>query len=123
MHHRRIWPLALLAAGLCGCAPVPTSVRGTYICFGGATVPSSTVQTAAPEVGVFFTEVPERTFFEVGIVEAMGFGSDVKQQELVPELQRQAAAMGADAVYRIDVQRFDQSGAALYASAVAVRYR
>ena len=123
MHDRRLRPLALLVLAVAGCGPVATTVHGTFIYFGGATMPPGTLATPPEQVGVFTDEVPERSFFEIGLIEAMGFGTQVKETELIPELRRQASLMGGDAIYRLEMQRFDESGGALYATAVAVRYR
>ena len=57
---------------------------------------------------------------KIGIVERVAKGSRAGLQNLFPELQEQAAAMGATAIYKIEIQRYHQAGDALHATAVAI---
>ncbi|MEO2168592.1 MAG: hypothetical protein ABGY42_10820 [bacterium] len=82
-------------------------------------------QAEMDRVQIFYKKDPERAFAEVGVVEAIIEGEGVWNatvNDLFPELQRQAVRMRVDAIYKIDLQRYDHGGDALHATGVAVRF-
>lgn len=110
----------LLAAfiGLVSCTTAPIRAKGSFI---RLTPAPSVVPIPAEQVAVFFKQTPDFPFVEIGIVEAIVHGTNAGLADLFPELQRQAAIMGADGVYKIDLQRYNQAGDALHATGIAVK--
>jgi hypothetical protein len=121
----------LVALGLtviAACIMPPRVVtRGSFVYFeSGTPIADRTKLTAADldAIAVFYKKEPDRAFREVGIVEAVaeGLGMDASLEDVFTELKRQAAVMRINAIYKIELQRYDHAGDAMHATAVAIRY-
>lgn len=110
----------LLLLLLPGCLP-QTLVKGSYVVF-DPSEPLVPVTRSVQQVEVFYQEEPKRPYEEIGIVEAVARGYEVSLSDLLPELKRQAALMGSDAIHKVDLRRYDHAGEAMHATAVGIRY-
>lgn len=115
----------LIAAGLVllllmACAP-QTVTKGSFIRLSG-NIPKNTGISPA-DVTVFFKQEPDFDYIEIGIVEGIALGKKAGLGDLIPELQRQAAWLGASAIHKIEIQRYSQTGDALHATAVGISKR
>ena len=114
----------LLLTDMLAAACLPMSrTRGSYIYFPGIPAVAESARKDPAAVNVFFKRDPDRSVVEIGIVEAVATGLNVSLQMVFPELTRQAGLMGADAIYKIELQRYDHAGDAMYATAIAIRYQ
>ena len=71
------------------------------------------------KVNVFYERSPATKVTDIGLVEAFAEGTNVGHGDLLPELQKQAAKIGASGVYKIKIQRFNHSVEALHATGMA----
>ena len=110
-----------------GCASAflkPTS-EGSYVLFDGKASgrdPAEPKKEQTDAVQIFYQTEPKRAFSEVGIVEAVAKGQKVSLNDVLPQLKRQAALMKADAIYKIQIQRYDHVVPALHATGVALNF-
>ncbi len=74
----------------------------------------------ATKVKVFYQKKPDFNFIEIGIVEAIAYGDNVGLKDLFPELKKQAYLAGGIAIHKIELRRFDQTGNAMHATAIAI---
>lgn len=63
--------------------------------------------------------IPARAYYEVALVQAIGFGSDSHPEDLAVALSEKAAKLGCDAVVRVFL---DQGYARANASGVCIRW-
>jgi hypothetical protein len=63
--------------------------------------------------------VPTRPFYDIAIVQAIGFGSDATPEDVTHGLTDKAAALGCDAVVRVFI---DVGYARAHAAGVCVKY-
>ena len=99
------------------CVP-KTVTKGSYIKLGNNI--SDAIKIEPSNVIVFYKKQPDFEFTEIGIVEGIAIGNKAGLKDLVPELQRQASMMGGTAIYKIEIQRHNQTGNALHATAIAI---
>ena len=64
-------------------------------------------------------QATQRSFYEVGIVQAEGFGADMNAEELVKSLSRRGGELGCEALLRVQI---DVGYARAHAAGVCVRY-
>mgnify|MGYP001567908285 CR=1 FL=1 len=95
--------------------------KGSFIYF-NSKIAQVNSKRAPETVQVFYKTNPTTPYSEAGIVEAFAMGNEVSLQDLFPELKKQAALMNADGIVKVDLQRFNQTGDALHATAVAIRF-
>jgi hypothetical protein len=95
-----------------------TITRGSFIRLQSEAPKNAAVSSSA--ITVFFKQEPDFDYLEIGIVEGIAIGKNAGLGDLIPELQRQAALMGAAAIHKIEIQRYNQTGDALHATAVAI---
>jgi hypothetical protein len=80
----------------------------------------ATGPVAAPTTDVLVTsDVPTRSFVEVGFVQAIAYGSEASPGAVTRALAREGGGMGCDAVVRA---RIDEAPAMLHAAGVCVRW-
>lgn len=103
------------------CASNETFTKGSYIRFTQDTQTGLIKERLPAEVKIYYKKSPDYKFIEIGIVEAMAQGVDVGLVDLFPELKKQATKMGSDAVYKIELQRYNQTGDALHATGIAIK--
>lgn len=119
---------AITLVGLTNCAslkPRP-DVTGSFVRLGGTPSAKAVVDPAKVNVDtveVFYKKEITVPHTELGIVEAVARGSTAGLGELIPELQRQAALLGARAIKKIEIQRYDHAGPAIHATALAVDFK
>jgi hypothetical protein len=119
----------LLLVEVWACIVAPRVVtRGSFVYFdsGDPLAEGQTVSNDAIDaIEVFYKKEPTRPFVEAGIVEAVaeGLGKDATLEDVFTELKKQAAMMQIDAVYKVELQRYDHAGDAMHATAVAIRYK
>lgn len=119
--------LLLQVAATACVAQLPVVSRGSFVYFetGVPMEKSKHVSAAAiAAIKVFYKKVPARPFAEAGIVEAVvvSRGESAALKHIFAELKKQAATMGMDAIYKIELQRYNHSGDAMHATAVAIRF-
>jgi hypothetical protein len=120
--------LAVLLASLIGCITPRVHTRGSFVYFeSGVTAadPKSISTSDIAAIEVFYKRDPARPFMEVGIVEAVaeGYGKNATLEDIFAELKKQAAVMRIQAIYKVELQRYDHAGDAMHATAVAIRYK
>lgn len=92
-------------------------IKGSYV---GLNSKITEQKNSNPEsVVVFYEREPATKIKELGLVEATAEGLNVGVNDLLPELQRQAALMGAKGVYKIKIQRYNHAVDAMSATGVA----
>jgi len=92
-------------------------VKGSYVGLNSKIIEN---KNATPEsVVVYYEREPTTKIKELGLVEATAEGLNVGVNDLLPELQRQAALMGAAGVYKIKIQRYNHAVDAISATGVA----
>lgn len=102
------------------CAPT-AKTKGSYINLAPPiTTPAEVNETSLADIRVFYQEKPDFEFTEIGIIEALVYGSDAGLKDLFSELKKQAILAGGKAIYKIDIKRHNLMGDTLQATAVAV---
>ena len=115
----KVIALFLMMAVLVFSSCVPRFViRGSYIKLKKIT--AETILEDPSQVLVFYKKQPDFEFTEIGIVEGIVIGQEVGLVELFTELQKQAIAAGGTAIHKIEIQRHNQAGNALHATAVVL---
>jgi hypothetical protein len=118
--------LSLFALGACGTMPSPkASVSGSHVRLvklDKAPEKISPESIKVESIEVYYKKEITKKHVDVGIVEAVAKGSTAGVDDLLPELQRQAAMLGAMAIKQIEIQRYDHAGPAIHATAVAVSF-
>ena len=103
------------------CAANQGGTKGSYIRWSKIESTSTNHESNMKEVEIFYKKSPGYKFVEIGIVEAIAQGKDASLEKLIPELRKQAAKIGSDAVYKIELQRSNQMGDALHATGIALK--
>ncbi len=98
-----------LAALLSGCGHVET--HAVLLRQQGPPTPGAQVY--------FADQQPPRPFFEVGLVQAIGYGDDANLEDVAHGLAKRAASLGCDAVVRVHV---DLGWARAHGYGVCVRW-
>ena len=106
---------------LTSCAPTQTITKGSYVRLPHDTQINSGQPGNAVDILVFYKKSPDFNFIDIGIVEAIAYGKDAGLNDLLPELKNQAAKAGSDAIYKIELQRYNQTGDALHATGIAIK--
>jgi hypothetical protein len=75
--------------------------------------------SAEPVQVYFLGRVPERAFYEVALLQAVGYGDDESLEAVVRALTERAAQIGCDALVRVHV---DQGWSRMHAFGVCVRW-
>jgi hypothetical protein len=92
-------------------------IKGSYV---GLNTKITEQKTANPEsVTVYYEREPSTKVKELGLVEATAEGTNVGVNDLLPELQHQAARMGASGIYKIKIQRYNHAVDAMSATGIA----
>jgi len=71
------------------------------------------------ELYVVDQAMPTRQFYEIAMVQAIGFGADANPEDVTKALATKAAALGCDAVVRVSI---DLGYTRAHASGVCVKY-
>jgi hypothetical protein len=101
---------ALLALCLAACGHVDTH----ELLLRAPAAPS-----AEPVQVYFLGRVPERAFYEVALLQAVGYGDDENLEAVVRALTERAAQIGCNALVRVHV---DQGWSRMHAFGVCVRW-
>jgi uncharacterized protein YcnI len=110
-----VFMVLLMCFGACQSTVV---TKGSYI---RLVKPEKGAITADPSnISVFYKKNPDFKYTEIGIVEAVAKGSQAGLEDLFIELRKQAATLGATAIYKIEIQRHDQTEESLHATAIAI---
>jgi len=113
--------LFLVLGVFSGCAGALKSSGGHFIYFDGSK--KDLKAEKKPETILIRDRAPAGNFRVIGMVEAVATGPASQDKDLkarlFKELQLQAALMNADGIYGIQTSRFDQTGAAMHATATA----
>ncbi len=100
------------------CAP---TTKGSYIrLLPHTTAPAEVNEASLASIKVFYQQKPDFEFTEIGIIEALAYGSNVGLKDLFPELKKQAVLVGGKAIYKIEINRHNQTGDIMHATAVAI---
>ena len=75
--------------------------------------------TGNVELYVVDQAMPTRPFYEIAMVQAIGFGADANPEDVTRALAAKAAALGCDAVVRVSI---DLGYTRAHASGVCVKY-
>ena len=105
-------PGLLVVAGCASAWYVPT----------GATYPARATDC---EIQVFSTDLPDRDYEEIGILEGEGSLWKADMGDLLPKLKEQACLAGGDAIILNTSQRYaegEQGTSKMYASATVIRW-
>jgi hypothetical protein len=103
--------LALAATALLGCGHIETHA---------AMLRAPQPRPARPvELYVADQAPPTRPFYDIAIVQAVGFGSEANPEDVTRGLTDKAAALGCDAVVRVFI---DVGYSRAHAAGVCVRY-
>ena len=78
-----------------------------------------TANTGRVELYVADVTVPTRPYYELAIVQAIGFGADANPEDVTHSLTDKAAALGCDAVVRVYI---DVGYTRAHAAGVCVKY-
>lgn len=108
---------ALMILTACGCTPGIES-KGSFIRLKSSI--SAEQPVSADSVEVFYEKQPSFSFEEIGIVEGIVMGKKAGLQDLFPVLKKQAAEMGAMAIYKIRIQRHNHGNNALHGVGIAI---
>ncbi len=120
MKKKIILPIFILFL-MTSCGYNKAITKGSYIRLSQNTVNlASNSEKRIWEIEIYYKKTPDFKFNEVGIVEAVAYGKNAGLEDLFFELRKQAAMMGCDAVYKIELQRYSQIGDALHATGIAV---
>ena len=76
-------------------------------------------RTGDVELYVVDQAMPTRRFYEIAMVQAIGFGADANPEDVTKALASKAAALGCDAVVRVSI---DLGYTRAHASGVCVKY-
>lgn len=106
---------------LTSCASTKTTTKGSYIRFPQKDLAGTNNKVKTEKVEIYYKKSPPYKFVEIGIVEAIAHGKEAGLVDLFPELQKQAAIIGSSAVYKIELQRYNQTGDALHATGIAIK--
>jgi len=102
---------ALLASATLGCGHTETHA---------AVLRAPGAQTRGPvELYLADQATPQRPFYDIAIVQAVGFGSDANPEDVTQALTEKAAALGCDAVVRAFV---DVGYSRAHAAGVCVKF-
>jgi hypothetical protein len=107
--HARVGPAAL-ALCLAACGHVDTH----EVLLRAPTAPS-----AEPVQVYFLGRLPERAYYEVALLQSVGYGDDESLEAVVHSLTERAAQIGCDALVRVHV---DQGWSRTHAFGVCVRW-
>jgi hypothetical protein len=92
-------------------------IKGSFVSLNVKAIEQKSI---IPEkVAIYYEKQPPKKVQEIGFVEATAVGQNVGVSDLLPELQRQASFMGANGVYKINVQRFNFETEAITANGIA----
>lgn len=105
---------------LISCVPQTIATKGSYIRLIPNSVSSTATNTTESEIDIYYEKKPEYQFIEIGIVEAIAYGEEAGLKEVFKELQKQTALVGGSAVYKIEIQRYNQTRDAIHATGIAV---
>ena len=75
--------------------------------------------TGSVELYVVDQAAPTRPFYEIALVQAIGFGADANPEDVTKGLATKAAALGCDAVVRVYI---DMGYTRAHAAGVCVKY-
>ncbi len=73
------------------------------------------------KIKIYYKERPEGKIQDMAIIEAFVSGSDVTLDDLFESLKKQAYLAGGDAIHKIEVSRYNQTGQAMAGTAVVFR--
>ena len=98
----------------------PDGIDGKFLFFGkgAATEEPSSDWEKIPALD----SAPSRKYTEIGIVEAIGVGKNLTASAIMPELKKQASKMRASAIYRVQSNKFNTVGEAIYATYAGIIY-
>jgi hypothetical protein len=108
--------LILLLLLFTSCA-TQKKVKGSFVGLNAQVIEQK--NTNPDKVIVYYERQPTTNITEIGIVEATAEGVNVGVNDLLPELQRQAALMGATGIYKIKIQRYNHQVEAISATGIA----
>jgi hypothetical protein len=78
-----------------------------------------TAPSAEPVQVYFLGRLPERAYYEVALLQAVGYGEDESLEAVVRSLTERAAQIGCDAIVRVHV---DQGWSRTHAFGVCIRW-
>ncbi len=107
----RPFAITLFAVGLAGCGHIETHVAMLR-----APQPRT---THAVELYLADQAVPARPFYDIAIVQSVGFGTEATPEEVTHGLTEKAEALGCDAVVRVFI---DVGYSRAHAAGVCVKY-
>ena len=102
--------LCLLALGAAGCGYVDMH---EVVVRPGSGPPSSKVEL------YMMSQAPNRPYYEVALLQAIGHGSDANLEDVVHALTQRAAQLGCDAVIRV---QFEQGYSMAHGVGACVRW-
>ena len=102
------------------CVAQTTAAKGSYIRLIPNSVSSSANKANESEIEIYYEKKPEYQYIEIGIVEAIAYGEEAGLKEVFEELKKQTALVGGTAVYKIEIQRYNQTKDAIHATGIAV---
>ena len=103
------------------CVAQRIATKGSYIRLIPNSVSSSANKANESEIEIYYEKKPEYQCVEIGIVEAIAYGEEAGLKEVFEELKKQTALAGGTAVYKIEIQRYNQTGDAIHATGIAVK--
>ena len=115
--------LLIMSLLVASCATNKVLIKGSHVLLNPSEtqIAKSTKNPLSSEkVVVFYKKNPNFKFKEVGIVEVVASGWNSGLKDLMPELKKQAAMMGATAIYKIQIQRHNLDSDTMHATAIAI---
>jgi hypothetical protein len=93
-------------------------------CFGCGSVETRAVAFRPPsappaQTDLYVGKVPERPYYEAGLVQAVGIGTGAEEASVLQALRAKGRALGCDAVVRVAIE---QGQTAAHAIGVCVRW-
>lgn len=118
--NKKIALISFMLFTLTSCASTKTLTKGSHIKFSHKNSTNLNNEVKSSNVEILYKKLPNYEFIEIGVVEAIVRGKDAGLTDLFSELQKQAAIIGSSAVYKIELQRYNQTGDALHATGIAI---
>ncbi len=118
---KQIIIMIIISMLLLSCIATKTITKGSYVNLTSNVINTEVSAEQIGKIRIFYKTDPDFQYTEIGIVEAIARGKEAGLEDLFPELKKQAAIIGSDAVYKIEIQRYNQTGDALHATGIAIK--
>lgn len=104
--------ITIIVLFITACSSGKTRTTGSFI---------NLVPIDNTKIDIFTKKKPSYQFKEIGMIEVFARGKNANDNDILSEMKKQAFKMRSDGIYKIDIQRYNNSKSDLHATGMAIK--